>query len=167
METRRPPGLARRAPEKPRTVGAEDGPGHTHRLPRSLLLLLVIICIGLTASIVLVSLQAVAASHRAAETDKRLEALEDFIAERGEVRDEQYRTLDQRITDKICAVLDALPEGGIETDIAREANGCGPGTPLNEFPPAVQDGLRGNKPQPLKVDTDRTRSDYYAIPEGP
>ena len=143
------------------------GPGHTHRLPRALLLTLVIICAGLVVSILLVSVQAVRADRQARDTDQRLTALEGFIADRGEERDQQYSTLDERIDRAFCQVFDELPAGE-PLDTARKEHGCGPGVPVADLSPEARTNLqRYADGLPLTTDNSPTDPgrDYYATPD--
>lgn len=116
-------------------------PGHTHRMPRALLVTLVVICVGLLASIVLVSVVAIRAGQQAEETNRRLVALEQFIEDRGVERDQQYENLDGRITHAICGLLDGLPAEWSVLNGLREQNGCGPGIPIDQLPPETQRDL--------------------------
>lgn len=119
----------------------EDRPGHTHRLPRAVLLTLVIICGGLVVSLVLVSTLAYQAQHQSEVTNQRLAALEEFIADRGEMRDEQYRTLGEQLNAFACGLLDKLPAGPI-LDPLRTTYGCGPGLPPEALSPEAQQQLQ-------------------------
>ncbi|NUP83917.1 MAG: hypothetical protein HOV96_40965 [Nonomuraea sp.] len=64
-----------------------------------------------------------------------------YVLGRGQYRDQQDARIQEQIRQRICSVLDSLPEGGL-LDRSRHENGCGPGTPISDYPPAVQDQLR-------------------------
>ena len=171
MGNGRSPGLARRAPEKPRSAPVADAqrPGHTHRLPRALLLTLVVICAGLVVSIVLVSTLAVQANRQSAETNRRLEALESFIEQRGNMRDRQNEDLESLIEERnrqtACGLLDGLPAGPV-LDPLRATYGCGPGLSIEELSPEARTELRGYRAgAPLTTDSGPfDPNDYYAEP---
>lgn len=85
-----------------------------------LLVALVTICaLGLVAGVVIVSMQAVA-------TEKRLSALEEYVAGKGEQRDAENARQNELIDQAVCNVLDQLPAGG-RLDTVRAAYRCGPG----------------------------------------
>lgn len=60
-----------------------------------------------------------------------------LILQRSSDRDEQAARLQQSFRQGICDVMDQLPAGGL-LERPREKYGCGPGIPLADLPPAVQ-----------------------------
>jgi hypothetical protein len=64
-----------------------------------------------------------------------------YVLDRGQARDEELRRIDERINRSVCDLLDQLPEGGL-LDRPRQKYGCGPGIPLESYPPDVQQRLR-------------------------
>jgi hypothetical protein len=110
----------------------DDPRCHSHRLPRSLLALVVLCVLGLLAGIVLSYVQA-------RRTEARLQVLEEYVQGRGEFRDREADRLEVRLRESfrqgICDLLDQLPEGGL-LERPREKYGCGPGIPLDELPPS-------------------------------
>lgn len=70
----------------------------------------------------------------------RIGSLEEYVAGRGEIRDEENRQLQQDISDAVCNVLDSLPAGGL-FDPIRAQYGCGPGIPVEQLDPAAAQNL--------------------------
>lgn len=107
-----------------------------------------------------------------------------FIIARGEARDEAELRLRQEIRAGQCELLDALPADPL-LDQVREEFGCGPGRPVESYPPEVQEQL-GNAapttppppsgvetappgetfPLPPGADADTPRTTPYFPPEG-
>lgn len=123
MTTADKPRRSRKAwPEPlPEPPGEEWAPrGHTHKQPRA----------PLVIAYVAIALLAVEAAY-----------IFIYILGRGQARDEELQRIDERVTRSICDLLDQLPEGGL-LDRPRLKYGCGPGIPIEDFPPEVQQQLR-------------------------
>lgn len=102
---------------------AGPGAGHDHELPRSLLLIVAVIALGLLAGIVI---SYAALSSRLAASDRFDEQMREYVAGRGVQRDAENRQLNDRLDDLVCDVLDELPPSP-ELDRLRTRYGCGPG----------------------------------------
>jgi len=109
-------------------------------LPRSVLAFLIIIGVGLAFSIAVSYSAATRANQQAeqskqdtAAVDRRLQALEDYVAGKGAQRDADTQRLHQQITDAVCSVLEQLPAGNL-LDQVRAEYGCGPGVPPTPSP---------------------------------
>ncbi len=88
-------------------------------------------CAGLAVALSLVSTlvswrSAEAANARAVEVERRLAALEEYVAGRGEYRDRETERLQGEIRDGICDLLDQLPPSPL-LDVPRGKYSCGPG----------------------------------------
>src|SRR5206468_1014155 len=102
---RRPPalgdgrheGMARRAHPQARPMSSPPV-GHSHRLPPWLFAGLAVMVLGLVGSLVLVAQQAIA-------TNNRLTALEQYVAGKGQARDQENTRLNERIDQAVCSVL--------------------------------------------------------------
>lgn len=106
------------------TPPSPDGAGHDHDLPGSLLAMLTVVIVGLAAAIVIVAVAA----------DRRVSALEEYVAGRGVQRDAENQRLNDRLDRSLCNLLDRLPAYP-DLESARAEYGCGPGLPLpEEFP---------------------------------
>lgn len=60
-----------------------------------------------------------------------------------DARDVQQERTQELIRDSWCQALDAFPQGYPTLDSLRERFNCGPGRPVEEFPPDVQQQFRG------------------------
>jgi hypothetical protein len=65
-----------------------------------------------------------------------------YIIGRGEVRERQIQDTRDLVREQLCDVLDGLPEGGV-LDLTRGRLHCGPGMPLESYPPEIQGQLGG------------------------
>lgn len=72
-----------------------------------------------------------------------------YILARGEARDASELRMRQQIRDSWCQALDGFPQGNVFLDPLREQYGCGPGRPVEDFPPEVQRELNG-EPSPVR-----------------
>lgn len=69
-----------------------------------------------------------ASARQAEQTDRRLSALEDYVAGKGAQRDRENARLREEIRQTTCDVLDQLPQSPL-LDGPRQKYGCGPGLP--------------------------------------
>lgn len=99
---------------------------HSHRLPRSLLPLVLICVAGLVASVLIVWHASSVAAAQSARTEQRLAALEEYVAGKGEERDAETARQNERLNRFVCDVLDQLPPGRA-LDRVRVNYQCGPG----------------------------------------
>lgn len=99
---------------------------HYHRLPRSLLPMVLVCVLGLVVSVCVVFVQAHATAVQAARTDARLAALEDYVAGKGRERDTENQQMQQQMDALLCNILDQLPPDPV-LDPVRQAHQCGPG----------------------------------------
>lgn len=95
--------------------------GHSHRLPRSLLVLVAVCIIGLLVAIVL-------SFAYAQQVNGRLSRLEQYVQGRGDYRDQEQKRLEEKIRRSTCDLLDQLPAGGL-LERPRAKYHCGPGLP--------------------------------------
>lgn len=114
--------------------------GHVHRIKPAVAVLLGVCIVGLLAGIVLSYMQAQA-------TERRLAVLEEYIEGRGQYRDAEADRLEARIAEGICDLLEQLPQTAL-LDEVRGKYGCGPGRPVEEFPPQVRQELSGQAAPP-------------------
>ena len=74
-----------------------------------------------------------------------------FILARGEARDAAEKRMRTEIHSGQCELLDAFPTTPLLDDVRHKFN-CGPGRPISDFPPDVQENLNGDTkpvaPQP-------------------
>lgn len=72
---------------------------------------------------------------------------EQYILGKGEQRDRENAEMEERIREGICKLLDGFPSTPL-LDLRRAEFGCGPGLPVDAFPPEVQQELNGrNQPR--------------------
>jgi hypothetical protein len=107
-------------------IPSDVPPFHSHRQPRALWAMVFAALALLTAATVLLAIYAVQ-DHN-------------YVLGRGEIRDRENAALREQIRQSICDLLDQLPEGGL-LDRPREKYHCGPGIPLSDLPPEVQDQI--------------------------
>ena len=119
---------------------ASKARGHDHTLQRSfritLIVALLAICVGFGAGLL------VTFSYTQTVND-RLAVLEEYIEGRGEYRDREAERLEQRIDRALCDLLSQLPASAL-LDEVRARYGCGPGRPIEDFPPEVQREIGGD-----------------------
>jgi hypothetical protein len=60
-----------------------------------------------------------------------------YLLSKSAQRDQQIEDTNQEVRKAICQLLDGLPAGGV-LDVSRAQFGCGPGTPIDQFPPEVR-----------------------------
>ena len=80
---------------------------------------------------------------------------------------EQYAA-DQRqdVRDAICDVLEQFPPGPVMDDV-RDRNGCGPGRPVDDFPPEVRDRIgQPAPPAPLPEGVETAPPGGFDLPPG-
>lgn len=84
-----------------------------------------------------------------------------FILARGETRDARERQMRDQIRDGYCELLDAFPADPLLDDVRRRFE-CGPGRPVEDFPPEVQRDLGGG-PESVRP-SQRTPDDNATAP---
>jgi hypothetical protein len=97
---------------------------HDHRLPQGIFRVLIALSVFL---IVLAVVDAV---------------LVIYIVGRGEYRQQQIERTRQEIRDSWCQALDGFPQDSVFLNPLREKYHCGPGIPLDQLPPEIQNQLR-------------------------
>ena len=95
--------------------------GHDHRLPLSLQALVIVSFLGLLAAGIILFVYIV-------QTNERVGRLEEYVAGRGEYRDQEAARLKEEVRSNWCEVLDTLPAGEA-LDRVRVKFDCGPGMP--------------------------------------
>lgn len=98
------------------------------RLFRLLVVLVAVCILGLVAGIVLVSVEN-------ARTSARLDALEQYVAGKGEQRDQDNARLREQLRQAQCDLLDTFQAGLPALERARQKYGCGPGIPIADLAP--------------------------------
>lgn len=71
-----------------------------------------------------------------------------YILVARESRNVQQEQVQQQIRDSWCSALDAFPQKNYFLDPLRKQYNCGPGLPLESYPPEIQDGLNGGSSAP-------------------
>lgn len=100
--------------------------GHKHRQPRLILGALLVAIVGLAVAVSLLFVYAF-------RTEERLLALEEFVAGRGEYRDEEADRLEDLIDQVVCDILAEFPAGNERADRLRVRYECPiPTTPTEE-----------------------------------
>lgn len=145
-------------PPEPGSVEVPVEHGHAHREPRTAVRSLTVAVIGLIVVAVLLGWYAVKTEGRAidaetqaAQVEERLEALEAFVEDRGEQRDDERAAVEaqaaedrERFRANLCEVLGELSATAPNLERLREALGCRqPGTA-----PASRDDDVGPGPAP-------------------
>jgi hypothetical protein len=124
---------------------------HDHQLPQGIFRVLIALCVFL---LVLALVDAF---------------LVLYIVGRGQVREQQIRDTREQVRESLCDVLDGLPQGGV-LDLTRDRLGCGPGMPLESYPPDIQKQLTPPAPratQPATEQPDAAPVPPPAAPEAP
>jgi len=90
-----------------------------------------------------------------------------FILARGEARDAAEKRIRLEIHNGQCELLDAFPAAPLLDDVRHRFH-CGPGRPVSDFPPEVQQNLTGSAPAttpatPLGVESS---PEGFALPGG-
>lgn len=123
----RPNIRAAEIPQRRATDGEPEATEHTHPVPR-----LLAWSVAATAVLLLTGVLLLAAY--AYSITARLTAVETYIAERGQVRDEQAADIREQLRQAVCDVLDRLPPDAPALNPLRAEYGCGPGTPPEDLP---------------------------------
>jgi hypothetical protein len=89
-----------------------------------------------------------------------------YIIGRGQVREQQIQDTRDQVREQLCDVLDGLPQGGV-LDLTRGRLGCGPGLPLSQFSPDIQQRLSPTPPQPSAPVVQQPAPSPSAAPEPP
>lgn len=128
-------GARRRGPyPEPLKVQASQSPVHSHRQPR-LPWVITFVALALLAAATGLTLSYVLVLHHDRQTEQRREQLQ--------------------VQQGICALLDQFPPSAVLAG-PRQRFHCGPGTPLSQLPPAVQQQLRGDAARPTAAPTSST-----------
>lgn len=71
-----------------------------------------------------------------------------FILARSEARDASEQRMREQIRDSWCQALDGFPQSNPFLDPLRKQYDCGPGRPVEDFPPEIQQELNRDDPPP-------------------